>query len=115
MSRAEGHAHTGSSTCPCQRVTPHPAAATQDVKVADWVAHGLDLPQYAQAFRTNSITVSTSSRGQLYLFGPSLPGPLHAPGTSSSSGRCRHRLVLSVDTERCAADGAARQQDAVQS
>lgn len=29
----------------------------QGVKVADWVAHGLGLPQYAEAFRTNSITV----------------------------------------------------------
>lgn len=31
----------------------------QDVKVADWVAHGLGLPQYAETFRSNSITVSS--------------------------------------------------------
>jgi hypothetical protein len=29
----------------------------QGVKVADWVTHGLGLPQYAEVFRTNSITV----------------------------------------------------------
>jgi len=30
----------------------------QDVQVADWVIHGLGLPQYAEAFRSNAITVS---------------------------------------------------------
>jgi hypothetical protein len=31
----------------------------QGVKVADWVAHGLGLSQYAEAVRTNSITVGS--------------------------------------------------------
>jgi hypothetical protein len=30
----------------------------QDVKVEDWVTHSLGLPQYAEAFRSNAITVS---------------------------------------------------------
>jgi hypothetical protein len=30
--------------------------------VADWVAYGLGLPQYAEAFRSNAITVGEQAK-----------------------------------------------------